>query len=54
MEIKIQTTLKGLAAERFVAAMNLNHRTAAGEAAYRLEQSLAKDAPRIDEQLRRG
>ena len=40
MEIKIQTTLKGEAAERFVVSMERNHRSIAGEAAYRLEQSL--------------
>ena len=44
MDVKIQTTLKGEAAERFVAAMERNHRTMAGEAAFRLEQSLAREA----------
>lgn len=43
MEIKIQTTLKGAAAEKFVASMERNHRSIAGEAAYRLEQSLERD-----------
>jgi len=43
MEIKIQVTLKDKAAERFVASMKRNHRTMAGEAAFRLEQSLECD-----------
>lgn len=41
MEIRIQTVLKGEAAEKFAASAERNHRTIAGEAAYRLEQSLA-------------
>lgn len=45
MEIKIQTTLKGEVAEKFVASMVRNHRTMAGEAAFRLEQSLEQDPP---------
>lgn len=43
MEIKIQVTLKDEAAERFVASMKRNHRTMAGEAAFRIEQSLERD-----------
>lgn len=40
MEIKIQTKLKGEAAELFVASMERNHRSVSGEAAYRIERSL--------------
>ncbi len=43
MEIKIQTVLKGEAAEKFAAAASMNHRSIAGEAAFRLEQSLKND-----------
>lgn len=44
--LKVQTTLKGEAAEKFLASMARNHRTIAGEAAYRLERSLeAECAP---------
>lgn len=43
MEIKIQTVLKGEAAEKFAAAASMNHRSIAGEAAFRLEQSLKDD-----------
>lgn len=44
MEIKIQVTLKDEAAEKFVASMKRNHRTMAGEAAFRLEESIRQDA----------
>lgn len=43
MEIKVQVTLKDKAAESFVASMKRNHRTMAGEAAFRIEQSLEHD-----------
>ena len=46
MEIKIQTTIRGEAAELFAASMEHNHRTAAGEAAFRIEKSLANDKVR--------
>ena len=44
MEIKIQTKLEGDAAEMFAASMARNHRTASGEAAYRIERSLLADS----------
>ena len=43
MAIKIQTVLEGDAETRFRASMAANHRSIAGEAAYRLEQSLERD-----------
>ena len=43
MEIKIQTKLDGKAAELFAASMERNHRTASGEAAYRIERSLEEE-----------
>ena len=46
MEIKIQTKLEGEAAEMFAASMARNHRTASGEAAYRIERSLEAEGKR--------
>lgn len=48
MEIKIQATLKGEAAEKFVTSMERNHRTRAAEAVYRIEQSLRSESGKED------
>lgn len=42
--VKIQVVLVGEPAEKFLEACRCNHRTMAGEAAFRLEKSLKADA----------
>ena len=42
MEIKVQVTLKGEVAEKFAASMAENYRTIAGEAAFRITDSLKR------------
>ena len=43
MEIKVQATIRGRLAEVFAASMERNFRTIAGEAAYRIAESLGRE-----------
>ena len=42
-EIKVQVTLKGEVAEKFAASMERNYRSIAGEAAFRIAESLSSE-----------